>query len=211
MPAQPDTTTVPALRREAFGQGGLSWVDRWGVWLSERAVLKHLPRGAPLSALDLGCGFEARLLRRLAPRLQTGMGIDVRIAEAARNTPPLVFQEGAIEAVLPAVAADTFDVVLLLSVLEHLREPIGVLRESYRVLRPGGVLLVNVPTWLGKRFLEYSAFRLHLSGAVEIEDHKRYCDIRDLWPLLVQAGFKPSGLRLRYHKFGLNLFGVCRK
>jgi hypothetical protein len=73
------------------------------------------------------------------------------------------------------------------------------------------VLLVNVPTWRGKFFLEFSAFRLGTSPALEMDDHKMYYDRRDLWPLLVRAGFKPSGIRLSYHKFGLNLFGTAQK
>jgi hypothetical protein len=36
-----------------------------------------------------------------------------------------------------------------------------------------------------------------------------YYDKRDLWPLFIRAGFKPSEVKLRYHKFGLNLFAVA--
>ena len=75
----------------------------------------------------------------------------------------------------------------------------------------GGALLVNVPNWLGKQFLELSAFKLGLSPACEMDDHKMYYAKRDLWPLLVRAGFKPSCIRMRYHKFGLNLFAVATK
>ncbi|PYI71527.1 MAG: hypothetical protein DMF08_08255 [Verrucomicrobia bacterium] len=46
---------------------------------------------------------------------------------------------------------------------------------------------------------------------LEIDDHKMYYDKRDLWPMLVRAGFKPSQIRLRYHKFGLNLFAAATK
>jgi len=56
-----------------------------------------------------------------------------------------------------------------------------------------------------------SAFRLGTSPAVEMDDHKMYYHESDLWPLLVRAGFKPSRLHLRYHKFGLNLFAVAQK
>jgi SAM-dependent methyltransferase len=101
--------------------------------------------------------------------------------------------------------------VLLISVLEHLREPLAALESARRLLRPGGRLLINVPTWRGKTWLEFSAFRLGLSPKVEIDDHKMYYDQRDLWPLLVRAGFRPSDIRLRYHKFGLNLFAVVTR
>jgi SAM-dependent methyltransferase len=100
---------------------------------------------------------------------------------------------------------------MLISVLEHLVDPEFVARSAWRLLRPSGLLLINVPTWIGKRFLELSAFRLGFSPKVEIDDHKMYYGKRDLWPLLVRSGFKPSGIQLRYHKFGLNLFAAAKK
>ena len=99
----------------------------------------------------------------------------------------------------------------MISVLEHLRDPLFVIETVRRLLKPDGVLLINVPTWRGKSFLEFSAFRLGLSPKVEMDDHKMYYDKSDLWPLLVRAGFKPSLIKLRYHKFGLNLFAVARR
>jgi hypothetical protein len=44
-----------------------------------------------------------------------------------------------------------------------------------------------------------------------MDEHKMYYDKRDLWPLLVKAGFLPSKISMRYHKFGLNLFAVAKK
>ena len=38
-----------------------------------------------------------------------------------------------------------------------------------------------------------------------------YYDKRDLWPLLVRAGFRPRLIRLRYHKWGFNLFAVAQR
>jgi len=43
--------------------------------------------------------------------------------------------------------------------------------------------------------LEYSAFRLGFSPAEEMDDHKCYYDVKDFWPLLVRAGFRPSDIR----------------
>ena len=37
-----------------------------------------------------------------------------------------------------------------------------------------------------------------------------YYDVRDLWPLLVAAGFRPSQIDCFSHKFGLNTFAVCK-
>jgi SAM-dependent methyltransferase len=202
---------MPSRRQDAFGQHGTSPVDRLGVWLSSRAIRRWLPRRPGLRVLDLGCGYHATLLRALRPRLADGVGVDVRISEEARRAPTLSFLEGAIDDVLPGIPSGRFDVVMLISVLEHLDEPLAVLEHARRVLGSGGVLLVNVPTWWGKGLLELSAFRLGTSPIAEMNDHKMYYDKRDLWPLLVKAGFRPSDIRLRYHKLGLNLFAVVRR
>lgn len=186
-------------------------MDRFGVYLSKRRIVSYLPKRNDLNALDLGCGYQATLLRAMLPHLASGLGVDVRISSEARATDKLSFIESTIEAALLELEEDKFDVVLLISVLEHLWEPLSALEHCRRVLRPGGLLLINVPTWRGQFFLEFSAFRLGLSPAIEMDDHKMYYNKPDLWPMLVRAGFKPSRLRLRYHKFSLNLFAVAQK
>jgi len=195
---------------ESYGQQRLTWVDRFGVWLSQRAIRRSLPQRSDLEILELGCGYRAVQLLALRDRLKHGTGVDFRIAPELRGAEAYTFHEGAIEETLPRLALGSFDAVLLISVLEHLREPLAALVAVRGLLRPGGVLLINVPTWRGKSFLEFSAFRLGLSPKVEMDDHKMYYDKRDLWPLLVRAGFRPSEIRLRYHKFWLNLFATVR-
>jgi SAM-dependent methyltransferase len=189
-------------RTTAYGeQQALTPVDRFGVWLSLRALRRDLDWSAGPRVLDLGSGYDARLLRALGAE---GTAVDVSLAPGVSGI------EAPIEEALPQVDDDSVDVVLAISVLEHLDDDEAVLRECHRVLAPGGSLAINVPTWLGKPFLELSAFRLGLSPAEEIDDHKRYYAKRDLWPRLVRAGFKPSAIDLRYHKGGLNLFGTAR-
>ena len=198
-------------RTESYGERKLTQVDRLGVWLSRRRIMKSLPKGGGLEILDCGCGYHAEILSALRPYSRRGVGIDIRIDPVLKSDGSLEFIEGTLEDTLPALATESFDVILLISVLEHLPAPQETLAHCRRLLRPGGCLLVNVPTWLGKRFLEFSSFRLGLSPACEIDDHLMYFDKRDLWPVLVRSGFKPRVLKLRYYKFGLNLFGVCRK
>jgi SAM-dependent methyltransferase len=206
--------TLPAsaalVRRHSYGEGGVSLVDRLGVALSRRAIDRVLGARRGLAALDLGCGYRATLLRALGPRLDRGVGVDVRIAPELRELPGFQFFESTIEEALPALESSSFDLILLTSVLEHLWEPVEVLEHCRRLARPGGVVLINVPTWLGKAFLEFSAFRLGTSPTAEMDDHKMYYVKHDLWPVLVRAGFRPSRIRMRYHKFGLNLFATVR-
>lgn len=198
-------------RHESFGQKELTIVDRFGVWLSRRAIQEELPSRADLEVLELGCGYRATQLVSLAPCLKRGVGVDFRIAPELFGQDKLVFHEGPIEEALPKLRGENFDAVLLISVLEHLHDPLSVIEAVRGLVKASGVLLINVPTWRGKGYLEFSAFRLGLSSKVEVDDHKMYYDKRDLWPLLVRAGFKPSLIKLRYHKCGLNLFAVARR
>jgi SAM-dependent methyltransferase len=202
---------LTARAHEAYGQSGLSLLDRAGVWLSQRAITRHLPERSDLEVVELGCGFRATQLMAMSSRLKHGVGVDFRIAPELHALPKFSFYEGTIEETLPKLAPESFDAVMLISVLEHLRDPLSILEAGRGLLKPAGVLLINVPTWLGKGFLEFSAFRLGLSPKIEMDDHKAYYNKRDLWPLLVRAGFKPSCLKLRYHKFHLNVFAVARR
>lgn len=202
---------MTARTDEAYGQKGLTFLDRAGVWLSQRAISRHLPKRADLRVVELGCGYRATQLVAMAPYLKAGVGVDFRLAPELAGLEKFTFHQGTIEETLPKLAAESFDVVMLISVLEHLRDPQLVIQSCLGLLKPAGVLLINVPTWLGKGFLEFSAFRLGWSSKTEMEDHKMYYDKRDLWPLLVRAGFKPSFIHLRYHKFRLNLFAVARR
>ncbi len=196
---------------ESYGQHRLTLADRLGVWLSQRAIRRHLPTRSDLEVLELGCGYHATHLLALEPGLKRGIGVDFQIDPELRKRNRFTFYEGTIEQIIPKMESETLDVVMLISVLEHLVEPQVVLQSVWRLLKPSGLLLVNVPTWVGKRFLELSAFQLGFSPKVEIDDHKMYYGKRDLWPMLVRAGFKPSEIRLQYHKFGLNLFAAVKK
>jgi SAM-dependent methyltransferase len=198
------------VRSEAYGQQGhLSAVDRFGVWLSAIAVRRHAAFAGKRVA-DFGCGYGAGLARSMLGSVEHMLLVDVRLAEDLKAHPSVSAIEGTIEMVLPTVPSGSLEVVLCLSVLEHLDDPQQTLGEFRRVLAPGGVALLNVPSWWGKPLLELSAFRLGLSPALEMNDHKRYYDPRDLWPMLVRAGFRPNEISCRRHKFGLNTFAVCR-
>jgi SAM-dependent methyltransferase len=143
-------------------------------------------------------------------KLERAVLVDVALAEDLKRDCKVTAIEGALPGVLAGVPSGSLDVVICISVLEHLWDPLTALRECLRIIRPGGTCLFNVPSWRGKRFLEYSAFRLGLSPKDEMDDHKTYYDVRDLWPLLVRAGFLPSNIRCFPHKFGMNTFAVCK-
>ena len=66
------------------------------------------------------------------------------------------------------------DVITILAVLEHLNNPVFILREIERVLKPGGMLLMTVPSIWSKPVLEFLAFKLGIVDPVQIKAHKTY-------------------------------------
>lgn len=115
---------------------------------------RYLPRMAILSAilgcsshlrgrcLDVGCGEQPYKPLLLQPPFQVSelLGLD-RAGERCQQRPPdLVWTDGKIP--LPESSIDS---ALCTEVLEHVPNPVAVLAEVHRVLKPGGSLLLTVP------------------------------------------------------------------
>ncbi len=105
-------------------------------------------------ALDLGCG-DGLFSHLVATRGVTVTGLDVELAaiEQARaqvaaqqypHQPPTFIHSPA--GALP-FADGTFDVLFMLDVIEHLPNPLAVLCEAQRVMKPGGAMLITTPAW----------------------------------------------------------------
>jgi len=198
-------------RSESFGQAGRTTVvDRFGVWLSQRQIRRTVGDLRGKDVGDFGCGFEAATMRRYLDVVRSATLVDVSLAPDLGQHPKVHAIEGELPGCLADLPSQSLDVVFCMSVVEHLWQPELTVSEFHRLLRPGGVCAINVPSWMGKRFLEFSAFRLGSSPAEEMDDHKMYYDPRDLWPLVVKAGFKPRNIRVFRHKFRLNTFAICR-
>jgi len=200
-------------RNNAYGQDySFTWIDAFGVWLSWRKIRRFLPTpGDRISLGDFGCGYNAALIRKVLPSIAHAVIVDLQLAPDLKNNSQVLAIEGSLPNALESLSSESLDVIVCNSVIEHLWQPQETLAHFFRLLRPGGYCLVNVPSWRGKWFLEFSAFRLGLSPKDEMNDHKAYYDPRDLWPLLVRAGFLPANIHCGRHKFGLNTFAACRK
>ncbi len=201
----------PEDKHTAYGEAdSLTFVDRLGVWLSARRLRRNVGSFRGKRVGDIGCGYHATFARSILPEVRSALLVDVSIAEDLKADTRVCAVEGQLPEALTSVASESLDVTLCISVIEHLLEPLETLVELRRITAPGGICLVNVPSWYGKRMLELSAFRLGLSPLESVDDHKIYYDPRDLWPLLVRAGFLPHNIRCHRHKLLLNTFAACR-
>jgi len=208
----PGPGPAPAPRQASFGEGYQpSLLDRFGVWLSARQIQRWVPSFRGLRIGDFGCGYHASFARSVLDEVERATLVDVSLSADLKAHPKVVAIEGGLPDALAALPDGELDVAMMVSVLEHLSRPLDGLRALHRLLAPGGRCLVNVPSWRGKRYLELAAFKLGVSPPTEMDDHKMYYDVRDLWPLLVQAGFLPSRIQCFPHKFGLNTFAACTK
>lgn len=199
-------------RDASFGQGYDPTVaDRLGVWLSARQIRRWVPEFRQKRVADFGCGFHATFARTILDEASRVVLADVALADDLVRHPKVEAHTGPLPETLAKLPDGSLDVIMCISVLEHLWEPLDALRHFHRLLSPGGVCLLNVPSWAGKRYLELSAFKLGMSPAYEMNDHKMYYDVKDFWPLLVRAGFVPQHITCFSHKLGLNTFAVCKK
>ena len=111
----------------------------------DSAVLSvaNLPPGKGRKLLDVGSGSGDFLLRMRA-RGWTVLGVEPDpVAAAAARAKDLDVRDGMLaDAEFPD---DTFDAIVLSHVIEHVHDPIALLRECGRVLRPGGVLVLMTP------------------------------------------------------------------
>lgn len=196
-----------ARRERAFGAERLSALDDLVFRVRARRVLGRFPARAEIVA-DLGCGHDYRLLRYLIRqgRARQGIAVDLSLSES---------QAVAGIQLLPADLGRTLaienakvDVALSLAVLEHLDDPALHLAEAYRILRPGGTLLLTSPAPRSKPLLEFLAYRLHLIDENEIRDHRHYYNEGEIHDLLASAGFPRS--RIEYEGFLLGLNQLAR-
>lgn len=176
-------------------------------YLRIRKVLPHV--GVNSRVLDIGCGSDGSMLRALGPHIKEGIGIDIRANEARKGN--ISIRRGSFDGAALPWLDNSFDCVTLLAVLEHVDDRALLLREIRRVLKPGGALVITVPTWRAKPVLEFLAFRLKIVSEEGVREHKIYFYKDELIQALLGAGFLGENMLVKYFELGFNLYALARK
>ena len=179
-----------------------------GPYSSHTLALQVLPwRGDGRWVLDVGCaaGYTSEILAARGYRV---VGVDRHgiVPESASENQ--MFVEADLDSGLPGLGR-TFDFVLCLDILEHLRDPLKLLGQIPRLLSPQGVLIASLPN-SGNIY-----FRLNvLLGRFPADDHGLF-DRTHLhfytWTgwlqLFSQAGFRIQSVKPSSVPVGLALGG----
>ena len=117
--------------------------------LHQRMLLPLGPlAGRPAAILDAGCGTGGliRALQQFEPQWNiTGLDISPLACAYAQQRTTAPIEEGSVES-LP-FADQSFDGVVSADVLYHIDDASRALAECARVLKPGGILVINVPAY----------------------------------------------------------------
>ena len=188
---------LPSVEKVDYPECGASYlrmIEESHFWFGVRRhlvydLLMRFTQTESVVGLDLGCGtgFTAVWLSEQGFRTY---GIDAHPSflsyqSAGRGAG---FVAGDVFSIEPK---EEFDFVLLLDVLEHIRDDVGFLAHALKFLKPGGVCIITVP-----------AFRWLWSSADELAQHYRRYNLSELENTIEQAA--PQAQRLHRTYFYLS-------
>jgi SAM-dependent methyltransferase len=129
--------------------------------------------------LEVGCGGGA-VARHLGARGYAVVGVDtaeVLVRKAHERLPQATFVAGSVEKLDPSLGP--FDVLGFFDVLEHLADPLALLRQALIHARPGALVVATVP-----------ALRALYSAIDALAGHKRRYEPGELEQTFAEAGLE---------------------
>lgn len=201
----------PEIPLSAYYTDATVYRDRDDVSEAEKEfahILEAAARLAPAGArlLDIGSGpghFLAAAVR--AGFRATGVEINPELARiaAASSGAEVVAGDGTALASVLAGRERGFEIVTLLDVLEHVGDPVALLRDAGRFLAPGGALLVYTPNHSGL-IARTAALIGRLSGGLVDGplrgiydcDHVVFFDPASLRDAVRRAGLRDGAMRM---------------
>jgi 2-polyprenyl-3-methyl-5-hydroxy-6-metoxy-1,4-benzoquinol methylase len=141
--------------------------------------------------LDLGCGAGTFLQHAQRAGWQVeGWEVSPYAAQFAREHLGLSVRTGPMD--LDQVAAESFEVVTMFDVIEHVYDPKQTLRNVYRVLKPRGRIVLTTPNFAGVTFRLFGRRHYGLDTSERGLGHVTFFTRVTLEAFLESAGFDPT-------------------
>ena len=153
--------------------------------------------------LDIGCGRKPYFL--LTTEFKEKYGIDCNVI--GKNISTINITNTILGRNTKFNFEDNFfDVVTMMATIEHLEKEsaLCILKETYRILKLGGRLIITTPTPLAHQILTIMA-KLNLVSKEEIKEHKQIYTRNTITALLRAAGYAEEKIHIKYFEFYLNL------
>jgi SAM-dependent methyltransferase len=153
----------------------------------------------PLRFLDVGC-FEGELLDRLAQHtkwITCGLEPNERAVEVATGKGHTVWRGYAEDALDAVTGGALFDIVHMGQSIEHVDDPLLVVRRLRRLLAPGGVLLMSTPNLDARQIRWFGPTWAHW----HLPYHRYIFSPRSLKRLAEQAGLRLVHWRTYSHAY----------
>ena len=161
-----------------------------------RAAYPHLNDGSRVC--DLGCGLEMAFLDFAEDKIARGVGIDDQVESGTHGRWQRIHAD--LRGSLPFDDGQ-FDHVVMLAVFEHLMQPEFVVREAFRILVPGGSLIMTWPAAMVDPILNVLHTLRLVSDEMESDEHQKRIPVSEVQRLLERVGFR----EFHHEKFELGL------
>ncbi|PLX27402.1 hypothetical protein C0583_03760 [Candidatus Parcubacteria bacterium] len=181
-------------------------LDKFISYLRLIKIKKYIKKNS--SICDFGCG-NGDLLVKLHEEFDFKLAIGVDAFASLSEHKKIKFIKKDISDT--GLEDEEYDTLLMLALIEHidLNKVDKVLSEAYRIIKPGGKIILTTPTPIAKPVLEFMAFKLKIISSDEIKDHKHYYSLGELSNLLIKRNFKK--VSTKHFQFRMNALYVFEK
>ncbi|CAB1275124.1 sulfotransferase [Candidatus Nitrosacidococcus tergens] len=176
-----------------------TWQDQTLIELTQVLQGIKVDIKVPLKLLDVGC-FEGQLLDEIkikTPWQGFGLEANPKAVEAVSKKGHLVWQGHGSQATEIIPKSHQFDVIFMGQAIEHMNNPVQVLRQLRLLLAPSGVLILSTPNLDSRQINWFGPTWAHWHAPY----HRYIFSKKGLYALAKQVGLKSVCFKTFSHPY----------